>query len=498
EDAIKVETIAEVARAMLIDRLPARVQSVHGGQVNYIGYGKQKLVRYELDPAIAEEIGVPPVSSVDHTPFESGYQEKIGLMAEPTNLILYGPPGTGKTYATAAEAVRLCGEVVPDKREELMTLYRSLHNQGRIEFVTFHQNFSYEDFVEGLRPATGQSEEQSAGFELRPEPGIFRRMADAAAKPIARAEAAFELGGRRIFKLSLGEAGKREWEWVYEQSIEDGYALFGFRDIDWSDARFSDRNEILAELQKRYPDEKITFQTGLVKSPDRFRNQLSVGDVVIISKGLNAFRAIGVVEGDYEYAPRPEGRYCHRRKVRWLWEEPQGVPVEEISSKRFSLDTVYELPKDRLNLAAIERYINSGDEGETNGEILQHVLIIDEINRANISKVFGELITLLEPDKRLGMPDALTVRLPYSKREFGVPSNLHIVGTMNTADRSIALLDTALRRRFVFREIAPDPSLLPEDVDGIALRQVLEKLNDRIEYLVDREHRIGHAFFIGC
>src|SRR5690606_11237179 len=117
---------------------------------------------------------------------------------EPTNLILYGPPGTGKTYATAAEAVRLCGEVVPDKREELMTLYRSLHNQGRIEFVTFHQNFSYEDFVEGLRPATGQSEEPPAGFELRPEPGIFRRMAEAAAKPIARPEAAFELGGRRI------------------------------------------------------------------------------------------------------------------------------------------------------------------------------------------------------------------------------------------------------------------------------------------------------------
>lgn len=457
----------------------------------YGGFGEQAA------NGILQRLGFEIVSGKGDSVADSGEAE-LAAVSAPTNLILYGPPGTGKTYTTAAEAVRLCGEAVPEDREQLMALYRSLHKQGRIDFVTFHQNFSYEDFVEGLRPATGQGEEASAGFELRPEPGIFRRMAEAAAKPIARREAAFELEGRRIFKLSLGEAGKREWEWVYEQSIEDGYALFGFRDIDWSDARFSDRNEILAELQKRYPDEKITFQTGLVKSPDRFRNQLSVGDVVIISKGLNAFRAIGVVEGDYEYAPRPEGRYCHRRKVRWLWEEPQGVPVEEISSKRFSLDTVYELPKDRLNLAAIERYINSGYEGETNGEILPHVLIIDEINRANISKVFGELITLLEPDKRLGMPNALTLRLPYSKREFGVPSNLHIVGTMNTADRSIALLDTALRRRFVFREIAPDPSLLPEDIDGIPLRQVLETLNDRIEYLVDREHRIGHAFFIGC
>ncbi len=425
-------------------------------------------------------------------------QRKETTMPGPTNLILYGPPGTGKTYATAAEAVRLCGEPVPEDRETLMALYRLLYQQGRIDFVTFHQNFSYEDFVEGLRPVAGQGEERAAGFELRPEPGIFRRMAEAAARPIAQREAAFQLEGRRIFKLSLGEAGKREWEWVYEQSIEDGYALFGFRDIDWSDARFLDRNEILRELQEKYPDEKITFQTGLVKSPDRFRNQMSVGDVVVVSKGLNAFRAIGVVEGDYEYAPRPEGRYCHRRKVRWLWEDPQGVPVEEINAKRFSLDTVYELPKDRLNLAAIERHINSGEGGETGGELLPHVLIVDEINRANISKVFGELITLLEPDKRLGMPNALTVRLPYSKREFGVPANLHIIGTMNTADRSIAQLDTALRRRFVFREITPDPSLLPTELDGLPLRRVLETINDRIEYLVDREHRIGHAFFIDC
>src|SRR5690606_34915101 len=177
--------------------------------------------------------------------------------------------------------------------------------------------------------------------------------------------------------------------------------------------------------------------------------------------------------------------------------EPEGVAVEEISAKRFSLDTVYELPKDRLKLAAIERYINSNDEEDAQGELLPHVLIIDEINRGNISKIFGELITLIEPDKRLGMSNALTVRLPYSKQEFGVPANLHIIGTMNTADRSIALLDIALRRRFVFRELAPDARTLPEMVDGVPLRRVLEVLNDRIEYLIDRDHRIGHAFFLG-
>lgn len=464
----------------------------------YNGFGEKEAI------ATLQRLGFEIVTGKESNMAQPG-EPKSGPASKPTNLILYGPPGTGKTYATAEEAVRLCGEAVPTDREELMAAYRRLADAKRIEFVTFHQSMSYEDFVEGKQPVTGtDGEEASGGFRLETFPGIFRRIARRAETSISHSSGpdAIRVEGRQVFKTSIGEAANPEDAYLFEEAISQGHTLLGFEDIDWSDDKYASRDAIIdacRELGDREGD--LNAQTGRVQMPFIFRNWVKPGDLIIVSKGNSLFRAIGEVIGGYEFHPRPEGGYAHRRKVKWLWVDRDGVPVSEIYQRKFSMRTIYEMTKAELNIPALERYINSQQPAAQAAPTPDDfVLIIDEINRANISKVFGELITLLEPDKRVGQPNEIKVRLPYSEDEFGVPSNLHLIGTMNTADRSIALLDTALRRRFEFREMMPDPDVLEEAASrtGVDLPAVLRTLNERIEYLFDREHQIGHAYFVGC
>jgi len=397
-----------------------------------------------------------------------------------TNLILYGPPGTGKTYQTAWEAVRLClGDdfavaVSGEKnRDRLMAEYRRLIADGRIEFVTFHQSMSYEEFVEGLRPTNDAdaTSESNSGFRLEPVAGIFQRIA-------------------RRAKSSVGDRASND------PNVDATEAQHDFPEEDFDLNALDLATETAAD---------ITLQSGLGRKGQLF----TLGDLPTVGDGTFRKFAQDVARQLAEYHPLGFSLTQYRealvRAGRETGIEPMGGwEKHNMPNWASHPDQAWLVPAGATSgTAAIYPRENSLQASGSTHQIQKttsasHVLIIDEINRANISKVFGELITLLEPDKRLGRRDEIQLTLPYSKKRFGVPANLHIIGTMNTADRSIALLDTALRRRFTFKELMPNPAVLSPNVGGINLQKMLSTINDRIEYLFDREHQIGHAYFTGC
>lgn len=418
------------------------------------------------------------------------------------NIIYYGPPGTGKTYKTAEKAVSLCdGQVPVGGRPALLSRYRELIAAKRIEFVTFHQSYSYEDFVEGLRPDLDDPNtalEAKHGLKLSVQPGIFKAISDRASEDRGAATASLaDVEKHGAFKMSLGRSADDDDAYLYQEAIRDGYVLLGYGgDIDWSDKAYEKFSAILSKWQEREPG--ATGNNPNVQQIFTLRNDMREDDFVVISDGNKRFRAIGQIKSPYEFASRERDTYFHRRKVNWLWKRPEGLPREEIYEKQFSQVSAYRLVSEHVKWPALARLI-AGGEGAANQALPQpYVLIIDEINRGNISKIFGELITLIEPDKRKGADEEISVKLPYSQKEFGVPPNLHIIGTMNTADRSIALLDTALRRRFEFEELAPMSSLISQDIQGVNARAAFEGINNRIEYLYDRDHLIGHAYMQKC
>ena len=409
------------------------------------------------------------------------------------NTILYGPPGTGKTYATFRRCVEICDgqENCPDEIKKIRARYADLVKEGRIEFVTFHQSYGYEEFVEGLRPDTGsaeEGEEAGAGFRLVATDGVLKRIA-------ARARGASgptdDLSKRQVFKMSLGDSAKDEYQEIFDECIRNGYVLLGYGGkVDWSDARFEDNDEIRKHWQEQ-PD--VRDDDSTILSIERLRNDMKQGDLVIVPAKGKRFRAIGEVAGSYEFVPREPG-YNHRREVRWLWSDTEGAPASDICTVPLARRTIYPFDREKIIDDGLRRYIG---KAEASADAKPHVLVIDEINRANVSKVMGELITLLEEDKRVGAENEVAVTLPHSGDRFTLPANLCLLGTMNTADRSIALLDTALRRRFEFEELTPEPELLGT-VDGIDLPAVLRAINRRLEYLIDRDHLIGHAWLMGA
>lgn len=438
----------------------------------------------------------------------------------PLNQIFFGPPGTGKTYHTIDEAVKIIDPEFYNQKKEDRKSLRKFYNDskikewdgsglGQIGFCTFHQSFSYEDFVEGIKPQLNTKSEVAKEEEKKEdtlkyviEDGIFKkicRLADYHHKSAIEFKNLPENDFQKVtfWKVSLGEANNQADQEIYDYCSEKDLIALGFgSEIDFTGKNDSEVNEAYKEL---YP------QGDGASMINYFKNWAKIGDYVVISKGNQFVRGIGKIAGDYFFDSEAPIRYKHFRKVEWLVKD-EDIPVSELYNRKFRMHSIYKLDKDQIKQDFFVKGAGRVPEKKGSRKPKNFVLIIDEINRGNVSSIFGELITLIEKDKRASMNEEMEVVLPYSKKDFRVPPNLYIIGTMNTADRSIEALDTALRRRFSFREMSSKPDLLRTEgkigkekggiIEGIDVVQMLQKINQRIEKLIDKDHRIGHAYFM--
>ena len=369
------------------------------------------------------------------------YDDVVRIWERRKNVVLYGAPGTGKTYDVPELSVRLCDPafmVAEPSREEIVSRYNQLKTEKRIAFTTFHQSLDYEDWIEGLRPVVNDNNQVT--YEI--ESGIFKKLCEEAERPVVKDKQVGIADNAVVWKVSLAGTGDNP---VRSDCMKNSYIRIGWDgygpvisdETDWSIYN-GEGKQIL----------------------DAYINKMKIGDIVMSCYSSQTIDAIGVVVGDYEFEDKFPN-YKRVRRVNWLVKNINENIVEMNDGKTMTLGTVYRLNSITLdNVKSILEKYNTSSKMEENDKA--YVMVIDELNRGNVSKVFGELITLLEADKRKGCINAESVVLPYSKKAFHIPNNVYLIATMNTADRSLGSLDYAIRRRFAF--IAEKPFGL--EVDG--------------------------------
>ena len=361
------------------------------------------------------------------------------------NTILYWVPGTGKTYNSVNYAVAIIEnksfeKIKEEPYEEIKRRYDEYQKAWQIVFTTFHQSFWYEDFIEWIK---AEIKNNSVNYDVKP--WIFKKLCDTARK-------------------NLEDSQKTIDELTKQNNIIDNIRNLLNESIEkWTKYKIKSWAEFYIE---EYNDENIYIRNPQNEKADSIL--LKFNDLISLLSYENK------ITSSWEIV-----------NILWYY-----TYTRQSDSYLFSLyneyNKRYSESKQNISSEAVERK--------------NYVIIIDEINRGNISKIFWELITLIEPNKRLWEDEAMTVKLPYShdkdEREFWIPNNVYILWTMNTADRSIALMDLALRRRFKFKEIKPDSSLLEWiDVPWVDVKKLFEALNDRIEFLYDKDHLLWHALF---
>ncbi len=399
------------------------------------------------------------------------------------NTILYGPPGTGKTYHTVVYAVAIVenktvNSMKKESYSDVLERYNRYKAEGLIEFTTFHQSYGYEEFIEGIKPVMDNTDNDRSDIQYSIEDGLFKAFCNKSAMPVTK-KSSVDFGLNTtptIWKVSLWSTGDNP---TRTECLENGHIRIGW-----------------GNYGPEITDDTDFSKNGGKKVLNSFIYKMKVGDIVFSCYSSTTIDAIGVVTGDYEWCGDQFGDGLNRmRKVNWIVKGIKEDIVEINGGSTMTLSAVYKLKVSLTDaMALIQKHLPVTVQIN---EKKNRVFIIDEINRGNISKIFGELITLIEPSKRIGQPEGMRVKLPYSQQLFGVPDTVYIIGTMNTADRSIATIDTALRRRFRFQEMMPDAEVLKDiRVEDISVAEMLVRMNQRISVLYDREHTIGHTYFI--